>query len=71
MIRGSPSTTRTRRSKAFMLFFFSAFATFFCAAFICLRSATLARSARRVSTSRRAYQTSRFRIAANSRIASR
>ena len=54
-----------------MLFFFPAFATFFCATFICLRSATLARSARTVSTSRRAYQTSRFRIAANSRIASR
>ena len=54
-----------------MLFFFSAFATFFRAAFICLASATLARSASRVATSRRAYQTSRFRIAANSRIASR
>ena len=54
-----------------MLFFFFAFATFFFAAFICLRSATLARSARNVSASRRAYQTSRFRIAANARIASR
>ena len=49
----------------------SGLATFFCAAFICLRSATLARSASSVSTSRRAYQTSRLRIAANSRIASR
>ena len=36
MIRGSPSTTRTRRSKALRLFFLWAFATFFCAAFICL-----------------------------------
>ena len=53
------------------LFFFWALATFFRAAFICLRSATLARSASRASTSRRAYQTSKFRIAANLRIASR
>ena len=59
MIRGSPSTTRTRRSKAFMLFFFPAFVTFLCTAFICSWSANLARSARRVATSRRAYQTSR------------
>ena len=54
-----------------MLFFLWAFATFFCTAFICFLSATLARSASRLSTSRRAYQTSRFRIVANSRIASR
>ena len=54
-----------------MLFFLWAFATFFCAVFISLAVATLARSASRLSTSRRAYQTSRFRIAANSRIASR
>ena len=54
-----------------MLFFFRAFLTFLCTAFICLWSATLARSASRVVTSRRAYQTSRLCIAANSRIASR
>ena len=71
MIRGSPSTSWTRRSNALRLFFLWALATFFRAAFICLRSATLARSASRASTSRRAYQTSKFRIAANFRIASR
>ena len=71
MIRGSPSTPWTRRSNALRLFFFPAFATFFRTAFICLCLATLARSPSRVSMSRRAYQTSKFFIAANSRIASR
>ena len=71
MIRGSPSTSWTRRSNALRLFFFPALATFFRAAFICLASATLATSASRVSTSRRAYQTSKFRIEAKFRIASR
>ena len=71
MISGLPSTTRTSRSNAFMLFFLWAFLTFLCASFICFLSATLLISASRVSTSRRAYQTSRLCIAANSRIASR
>ena len=37
MIRGSPSTSWTSRSNALRLFFFRALATFFRAAFICLR----------------------------------
>ena len=53
------------------LFFLWAFATFFLAVFISFAVATLANSARKRSTSRRAYQTSRLRIVANSRIASR
>ena len=54
-----------------MLFFLWAFATFFLALFISSVVATLATSARKLSTSSRAYQTSRLRCAANSRIASR
>ncbi len=61
-MRGSPSTTRTSRSKALRLFFLCALATLFSTALTCLRLATLASSASRASKSSRAYQTSRFPI---------